>query len=285
MKLATLIVTALASLLIAPTAKADRPYVGRWESKTEHGFLETAEFTADGKFSFHYFAESTIEGTYVEIRPGILRLKATNIDLLGNDVGKGGGAIQWEIDNGCLIVTFENGYSSKYFPASETEEESSIHSPDQSKGADTPPIATPAPRATPGDQFGTRLILTVRNALDSHDWKTLTGMTVDGQTNYFGHQNTTDDYIAGDLQSDSRRYEWVHSNYYPDTFRNIHANRPDGTPVFFASMNFYTEARERNGTIHKANRRLIVAYAVKPSGNTAIYSISQIDPDSLGPHR
>ena len=70
-------------------------------------------------------------------------------------------------------------------------------------------------------------------------------LTVDGEINYFGHQNATDDYIAGDMQSDSRRYEWVHSNYYPNTFRNIdgHGRLPDGTPVFFASMNFYTEAR------------------------------------------
>jgi hypothetical protein len=115
----------------------------------------------------------------------------------------------------------------------------------------------------------------------------LTGMTVEGETNYFGHQNATDDYIAGDMQSDSRRYEWVHSNFYPNTFKNIdgHGRLPDGTPVFFASMNFYTEARERNGTMHKATRRLIVAYAVNASGHTAIYSISQIDPDSLRPHR
>jgi hypothetical protein len=186
-----------------------------------------------------------------------------------------------------LIETYENGNSFKYFPVSETEEESSIDSENRSKGANTPPIATPAPRATPGDEFGTRLVLAVRRALDSHDWKTLTGMTVDGNINYFGHQNATDDYIAGDMQSDSRRYEWVHSNYYPNTFRNIdgHGRLPDGTPVFFASMNFYTEARERNGTIHKATRRLIVAYAVNSLGNTAIYSISQIDPDSLRPHR
>src|ERR1700722_5083824 len=206
MQLTTLIVTALASFLIATTAKADRPYVGRWEHRTEPGFLETAEFTADGRFSFLYFPNSTMEGTYREIRPGILRLKLTNSDVLGNDLGSGEMTIQWEIDNGCLIETYENGNSFKYFPVLETEEESSIDSEKQSRGATTPPIATPAPRATPGDEFGTRLILAVRSALDSHDWKALTGMTVEGETNYFGHQNATDDYIAGDMQSDSRRY-------------------------------------------------------------------------------
>lgn len=43
-------------------------------------------------------------------------------------------------------------------------------------------------------------IIAVNQALEKHDWRTLTGFTVDGLVNYFGHRHVTNAYIAQDMQ-------------------------------------------------------------------------------------
>jgi Trypsin-like peptidase domain len=121
------------------------------------------------------------------------------------------------------------------------------------------------------------LIASVNRALDSHDWRTLTGMTVDGLVNYFGHRHVRNAFIAQDMQNDSRNYAWVHSTLYPNTFTHEVSDQYSSYwsgPMIYDSINMYTEAMERGGKLHRATTRLTVGYVIDSSGRPAIYSLT-----------
>ena len=121
------------------------------------------------------------------------------------------------------------------------------------------------------------LVMMVNQAIDSHDWRTLTGMTVDGLVNYFGHKHVKNAFIAQDMQNDSRNYTWVHSTAYPDSFSHEVSDQYSSYwsgPMVYDSINIYSEAQERNGKLHKAMTRLTVGYVIDASGRPAIYSLT-----------
>jgi hypothetical protein len=263
-------------LLVAPiesVGQSGKPYVGRWERIMGSGNKETIEFTSDGKYFYDSYA-ATFHGTYVEESPGILFIKAEGEKLIW---GEASGEIraEYEMEGRLLIITTEDGTSNKYFPAPKNTERSSDDSDSDSNELKNRSPTESSAEAMPSDTFGKNLLIAVKSALDTHDWKTLTGMTVDGQVSYFGNNEVSNDYIQRDLESDSRTYASVRSSYYPDTFIQIfnHGRTSDGNPIMIASMTFYTEARENNGRLHKARTRFIVGYAVNPAGHTAIYSL------------
>jgi hypothetical protein len=142
--------------------------------------------------------------------------------------------------------------------------------------------ATPQPAPTTSESqtentAQANLVMTVNRALDNHDWRTLTAMTVNGLVNYFGHRHVTNSYIAQDMQNDSRNYAWVHSTVYPNTFAHEVSDQYSSYwsgPMIYDSINMYSEAMERNGKIHKATTRLTVGYVVDSSGRPAIYSLT-----------
>ena len=120
-------------------------------------------------------------------------------------------------------------------------------------------------------------VMMVNQAIDSHDWRTLTGMTVDGLVNYFGHKHVKNAFIAQDMQNDSRNYTWVHSTAYPDSFSHEVSDQYSSYwsgPMVYDSINVYSEAQERNGKLHKAMTRLTVGYVIDSSGRPAIYSLT-----------
>jgi hypothetical protein len=144
------------------------------------------------------------------------------------------------------------------------------------------PEATPSstPLASSSDTEKTSqsgLVMMVNQAIDNHDWKTLTGMTVGGLVNYFGHKHVANAYIAQDMQNDSRNYSWVRSTVHPNTFTHEVSDQYSSYwsgPMLYDSIDMYSEALERNGKLHKATTRLTVGYVIDSSGRPAIYSLS-----------
>jgi hypothetical protein len=118
--------------------------------------------------------------------------------------------------------------------------------------------SVPAQAAPPSNTSSTaqaNIIIEVNQAIDSHDWRTLTQMTVDGLVNYSGHRHVTNAYIAQDMQNDSRTYERVHSTTYPNTFTHEVSDQYSSYwngPMLYDSINVYSEAQERNGKLHRA---------------------------------
>ena len=142
--------------------------------------------------------------------------------------------------------------------------------------AQATPSSTPEAHETENTAQAS-LVTTVNQAIDSHDWRTLTGMTVDGLVNYFGHRHVTNAYIAQDMQNDSRTYQWVHSTIYPNTFSHEVSDQYSSNwsgAMLYDSINIYSEALERNGKLHKAMTRLTVGYVIDSSGHPAIYSLT-----------
>jgi hypothetical protein len=144
--------------------------------------------------------------------------------------------------------------------------------------AQATPSSTPlAPSSETENTAQASLVIMVNQSIDSHDWKTLTRMTVDGLVNYFGHRHVTNAYIAQDMQNDSRNYQWVHSTIYPNTFSHEVSDQYSSNwsgPMLYDSINVYSEALEQNGKLHKAMTRLTVGYVIDSSQRPAIYSLT-----------
>ncbi len=143
----------------------------------------------------------------------------------------------------------------------------------QTTPSPTPPETTSETQSTAQSDF----VVTVNQAVNNHDWRTLTGMTVDGLVNYFGHRHFKNASIAQDMQNDSRNYTWVHSTTYPNTFTHEVSDQYSSYwsgPMLYDSINVYSEALERNGKLHKALTRLTVGYVIDSSGRPAIYSLT-----------
>jgi hypothetical protein len=131
------------------------------------------------------------------------------------------------------------------------------------------PMATPVPRLKQKERSvptqDELLILDVQKAINDHDWRTLTAYTADGEVNYFGRLNTTNEYIRQDMQQDMQTYSSSHSIRYLNTF-----NRETAGNRVYDSITVYSEIQERRGRLHKALTRLTVGYTLT-NGVPAIY--------------
>jgi hypothetical protein len=78
-----------------------------------------------------------------------------------------------------------------------------------------PSVAGQAPADIPGSSA---FIMSLNQALNNHDWDTVTRFTVNKLTNYFGHTHVTNDYIRRDMQNDVINYRSVQSSVFPETF-------------------------------------------------------------------
>ena len=144
---------------------------------------------------------------------------------------------------------------------------------------------TPAPQETPpsateqqnDNAAQANFVMRINRALDNHDWRTLTELTVSGLVDYFGHRHVTNTFIAQGMANDSRNYLWVHSTPYPNTFTHEVSDQYSSYwsgPMLYDSINVYSEAQEKNGRLHKALSRLTVGYVLGSSGHPAIYSLT-----------
>jgi hypothetical protein len=134
-----------------------------------------------------------------------------------------------------------------------------------------PSIVYPTPPPTTSNAVHESVVFAVKQAIDNHDWRTLTQITVDGLVNYFGHRHVTNAYIAQDMQNDARTYEWQHSTAYPNTFTHEVSDQYSSHwsgPMLYDSINGYNKAQERNGKLHKAMTRLTVGYVLDSAGTS-----------------
>ncbi len=148
-----------------------------------------------------------------------------------------------------------------------------------------PPVpvveATPVPRLNSRESesqpdSSALLILDVEKAVNSHDWRTLTGYTADGLVNYFGRLHISNAYIQRDMEQDARTYSSAHSTRYLDTFTHVvsseYSSHWNGA-MLYDSINVYSEIRERHGRLHRAMSRLTVGYTLE-NGVPTIYSLT-----------
>jgi len=265
---------------VASGAQVSKPYVGRWEHILESGQREYVEFTSDGGYSdVSYMAK--LYGTYVEESPGVLLLRYEGKTLLGSDMSNTS-RVTYELRGRLLIVTKEGETANQYFPASQASDETAEGPATRDSGKQpdrptTPSETLPYPDSGPAESSRMRIIMTVNQACDNHDWRTLTRFTVDGLVDYFGHKHVTNAYIARDMQQDAAKYEWVHSTVYPDSFTHKVSDERSSHwsgPMLYDSINMYSEALEKSGKSHKARIRLTVGYVLDSAGEPAIYSLS-----------
>jgi hypothetical protein len=85
----------------------------------------------------------------------------------------------------------------------------------------------------------------------------LTTYTADGEVDYFGRRNTTNDYIDRDMQQDKQTYSSSNSTRYLNPFK-----RQTVGNTIYDSIDVYSEIQERRGRLHKALTRLTVGYTV-----------------------
>jgi hypothetical protein len=147
-----------------------------------------------------------------------------------------------------------------------------------SETSGTPKAESTSVQTSGADGTGqTNLVMVVNQALESHDWQTLTKMTVDRLVNYFDHKHATNAFIAQDMQSDSRTYAWVKSIPNANTFTHEVSDQYSSYwsgPMLYDSITVYSEAQEKNGKLHKATTRLTVGYVLDSAGHPAIYSLT-----------
>jgi hypothetical protein len=178
---------------------------------------------------------------------------------------------------GMATLVYREGQNLNFAISSERIKSFLLNEINKAQAQATPTPAPNTDRPQTENTAQANLIANVNRALDSHDWRTLTGMTVSGLVNYFGHRHVTNAFIAQDMQNDSRNYAWVHSTLYPNTFTHEVSDQYSSYwsgPMLYDSINIYSEAQERNGKLHKALTRLTVGYIIDSSGRPAIYSLT-----------
>jgi hypothetical protein len=178
---------------------------------------------------------------------------------------------------GMATLVYREGQNLNFAISSERIKSFLLNEINKAQAQATPTPAPNTDRPQTENTAQANLIANVNRALDSHDWRTLTGMTVSGLVNYFGHRHVTNAFIAQDMQNDSRNYAWVHSTLYPNTFTHEVSDQYSSYwsgPMLYDSINIYSEAQERNGKLHKALTRLSVGYVIDSSGRPAIYSLT-----------
>jgi hypothetical protein len=110
------------------------------------------------------------------------------------------------------------------------------------------PALSAAPSA-PSDQDA--LILRILKAVETHDYRTLLIYTLDKETDYFGHKNSSSAFIQQDMTQDARSYKWC--RFVPDlsTFQ---------TSLGHDSIEYDSDALDVRGKEHKARCRLDIYY-------------------------
>jgi Trypsin-like peptidase domain len=178
---------------------------------------------------------------------------------------------------GMVTLVFREGQNLNFAISAERIQSFLLNEANKPQAQTTP---EPTPNTAGSETSNTaqaNLIMRVNRALDNHDWRTLTEMTVSGLVNYFGHRHVTNTFIAQDMQNDSRNYAWVHSTAYPNTFTHEVSDQYSSYwsgPMVYDSINIYSEALEKNGKLHKATTRLTVGYVIDASGHPSIYSLT-----------
>ena len=96
------------------------------------------------------------------------------------------------------------------------------------------------------------LILRILKAVETHDYHTLLGYTLDKEIDYFGHKKSSSAYIQQDMTQDARSYKWC--RFGPDlaTFQ---------TSLGHDSIEYDSDALDVRGKEHKARCRLDIYYA------------------------
>ena len=111
------------------------------------------------------------------------------------------------------------------------------------------PIGPVLANPTTSDQDA--LILRILKALETHDYRTLLIYTLDRETDYFGHKNSSSAFIQQDMTQDARFYKWC--KFVPDlsTFQ---------TSLGHDSIEYDSDALDVRGQEHKARCRLDIYY-------------------------
>jgi serine/threonine protein kinase len=124
--------------------------------------------------------------------------------------------------------------------------------------ASTVALATPAPSPNPAPTTSATadLILRILKAMETHDYRTLLIYTLDKETDYFGHKNSSSAFIQQDMTQDARSYKWC--RFVPDlsTFE---------TSLGHDSIEYDSDALDVRGKEHKARCRLDIYYSATTS--------------------
>jgi hypothetical protein len=110
------------------------------------------------------------------------------------------------------------------------------------------PEATPEQATSNSDQS---MILAILRAIETHDSGALLTYTQDKRTNYFGHKNASNAFIAQDMEQDAKSYRWFKFNPDLDTFQ---------TSPGHDSIEYDSRALDIRGKEHNARCRLEIYY-------------------------
>jgi hypothetical protein len=116
------------------------------------------------------------------------------------------------------------------------------------------PVEPLSANAPASDQ--TAFILRILNAVETHNYRTLLDYTLGEAINYFGHKNSTNDYVEQDMTQDARSYRWCRFDPDLSTFR---------TSLGHDSIEYNSDAMDLRGKEHKARCRLDIYYTPTPS--------------------
>jgi hypothetical protein len=119
---------------------------------------------------------------------------------------------------------------------------------------DSNDVGKSVPDVTTSDQDA--LILRILKAMETHDYRTVLIYTVDKETDYFGHKNSSSAFIQQDMTQDARSYKWC--RFVPDlsTFE---------TSLGHDSIEYDSDALDVRGKEHKARCRLDIYYSATTS--------------------
>jgi serine/threonine protein kinase len=115
---------------------------------------------------------------------------------------------------------------------------------------DSNDVGKSVPDVTASEQDA--LILRILKAMETHDYRTFLIYTVDKETDYFGHKNSSSAFIQQDITQDARSYKWC--RFVPDltTFE---------TSLGHDSIEYDSDALDVRGKEHKARCRLDIYYS------------------------
>jgi serine/threonine protein kinase len=135
--------------------------------------------------------------------------------------------------------------------------------------ATTVALTTPAssPNPTPTTSLPADLILRILKAMETHDYRTLLIYTLDKETDYFGHKNSSNAFIQQDMEQDARSYKWC--RFVPDlsTFE---------TSPGHDSIEYDSDALDVRGKEHKARCRLDIYYSATNSPRLQALSLKVV---------
>jgi hypothetical protein len=117
------------------------------------------------------------------------------------------------------------------------------------------------------------LILRILKAVEIHDYGTLLTYTVDKETDYFGHKNSSSAFIQQDMMQDARFYKWC--KFVPDlsTFQ---------TSLGHDSIEYDSDALDVRGKEHKARCRFDIYYTPTTSPRLQALSLKNLQSGNSG---